>query len=408
MENKKINWVLLPLIILFTFCLRLLYQWHFGWHDYLSWANQYYYGPMTKGFLEMAKRWLQPKPYTSIAYPPGYIIFLACFKYFHIHNLQMMRLTQNIMASLAIIPLYFILHWQNFRNKIMLVSLIFYAMCPLFIVSSANLLSEWISIIIIILTLYFLVLSSRVEGTKQIFSLLICGLIIGVGALFRPDLILLIFLGFLWLILNYKQYRFLLLKFFALGILFFAVIFSWGVHNYKVHHHWIFTSTSGGNTLYEGLGEIQNPYGYVTSDKVMSELAKKMGTDFHSTKANQYFKSQYIEAWKQHPGYVVKVILYRWVKILFPYTSINHYPHLRWVLYPIFAMALVLFLLAIIIYRKQKTILFILLLPMCYAMLSIGLVHYELRYVVYAFLSYLFAFAFILEKYAQKRAGPTL
>ena len=97
----------------------------------------------------------------------------------------------------------------------------------------------------------------------------------------------------------------------------FAVpISAWGLHNRVQHGHWIFSTTGGGNALWEGLGALPNDYGYVLDDQKAGESLRRKGMSWLSVEADRYFKSEYLRAWREHPEFVLRVIAWRWRHLL--------------------------------------------------------------------------------------------
>lgn len=157
----------------------------------------------------------------------------------------------------------------------------------------------------------------------------------------------------------------------------------------------MFTSTSGGAGLWEGLGDIKNEHGFILSDKTTQRILAQRGLPWHSVAADNYLKQRYREALTEFPFYVIKVAEWRWKQIA-TRAAIGIYPEVIVGLQRLFRTylkeaAIWVWLAAMIISWRRPVTLLILGLPLIYALLSIGLVHYEARYVRYAHLSYLFA-----------------
>jgi len=142
--------------------------------------------------------------------------------------------------------------------------------------------------------------------------------------------------------------------------------------------------------MWEGLGELPNPYGYVTDDSAANHALMARGYAWSSLEADDYFRGEYLRAWRERPGFVIRTIAAREPRVLF------ESEHLQ----PLFfgrarqlldwgglgALCLVLWF-----RRHDATTWFILAVPPLYAMATIGLLHYEPRYVRYVQLSYMLA-----------------
>lgn len=78
------------------------------------------------------------------------------------------------------------------------------------------------------------------------------------------------------------------------------------------------SSTNGGGTMYFGLGIRQdNPWGITDSDEFVGNIADQLelGSAW-SEKANRYFKTEYINAVKEHPKAFVDRILMGWFHMI--------------------------------------------------------------------------------------------
>jgi hypothetical protein len=134
---------------------------------------------------------------------------------------------------------------------------------------------------------------------------------------------------------------------------------------------------------------------------------------WHSVEADKFFKRKYIEGIIDHPLYGLEVAAWRWKQIA-SVVDFGFWAEVctgaQLVLRNYFANAGVwVWLIAIIVSWRRPIMLLILLLPMLYAFMSIGLVHYEPRYARYAHLSYLFApiiLLSILSEYLSEKKSP--
>jgi hypothetical protein len=119
-------------------------------------------------------------------------------------------------------------------------------------------------------------------------------------------------------------------------------------------------------------------------------MLRARGLEWGTADADRFLKQEYLRAWREHPGHVLATIGERWKGIVFTSEVLrpDTMPGLRTAFD---RYGLLLTLLAMLVYRRNRLALLVLATPLAYALLSIGLVHWEPRYVRYVPLSYLFA-----------------
>jgi hypothetical protein len=248
------------------------------------------------------------------------------------------------------------------------------------------------------------------------------GALLGLMVLFRPDTIFFGGLAGLWLLVH-KFPRFparnLIVSGLALAVGWLIFVGGWGLYNFANNGRLSFTSGSGGLTIYAGLGQLPNPHLYAYSagsewvyDRSMQahgyDPARWGDAQYWSDTANRDFNAAYFQAWRENPGYILEVIVYRWRSILSyydPFFVLQNGPAYNAklqsaVIWPEFFLPLMnlisryglpILLIAVILYRRRPAVLAILLLPILSSLVSIGVVYYEPRYVQYGMISYVFA-----------------
>jgi 4-amino-4-deoxy-L-arabinose transferase-like glycosyltransferase len=403
-DSKTARWVtflvLASLVATAFFIRSQIITIYGGGQGYLNWATTNYYGDITRaGYLAGAHSILTGHGYSSSSYPPGYSVFLAGAQSLGIRSVEGIRLLQALIDSFALLGIYWLLRRLASPRGLALAGSGIYAIVAEWATGSTFLLAEWFVPGLLVWLLVLLVVAKE-KTTLWRWSAI--GLLIAFGALIRPDLLLLVFPAIVWLGLTWKQPK----KTKVVGVVvlilsFLLPIGIWGVHNRLQHGEWIFLTTGGGNTLWEGLGDIKNEYGFVLNDSVAIKMAAKQNLAWHSVAADSYFKALYRKAVIAYPLYVLKVAAWRWKQIATRTAAVGIYPEVIVGLQQLFTAyvkdaAIWVWLAAMIVSWRRPVALLIVGLPLIYALISIGLVHYESRYVRYAHLSYLFAPAALL------------
>jgi hypothetical protein len=211
---------------------------------------------------------------------------------------------------------------------------------------------------------------------------------LGASALTRSDLALFIIPVAFWLVLA-RGPKDSLKTVVVMATVFAMFIGGWGLHNKRVHGSWVFGSTSSGAGLWEGLGEIPNNYGYVLGDSETNQTLRARGLEWSSVEANQYLTRDYLRAWREHPRFVIRVAIARIRHILFESERLQplFFGRFRQILD---GSGLAVLAAAILLKRRDTTAVVLLAVLPLYAVATIGLIHYEPRYVRYVPVAYLF------------------
>jgi 4-amino-4-deoxy-L-arabinose transferase-like glycosyltransferase len=138
------------------------------------------------------------------------------------------------------------------------------------------------------------------------------GVLLGVGGYFRPDYVLMP--GFVGLGLWAHTRRFWdSLGAMALAqIIVFVVLLPWAYRNHTVYGPWIFTSTSAGGTMINGLGAFPNPWGYGPRDQDRHAQAAAVGIESAWSPAGDvYFRRLFVSSIMEHPGGYLMSLLYK-------------------------------------------------------------------------------------------------
>lgn len=406
-QTRFLIGVALSLIIIVAWWLRYIFLILNGGLDpnQLRWADLYWFGGIMSSYLEGALRIAKWATYAQTQRPPGYSAFLALWQLLGIHNWQHVRFAQIAFDSAACIPAYLIARWAKAGRGLALIAALGYAVLPIWASGSGLLMAEALSPS---LMLWFVWLLTRADSNRHVCVWAGVGLLAGAMAMVRFDMLLLVAPAVLWALWRVPRRRILTTG--TVLLMFFVVIGSWGLHNKEVHGQWMFSGSDGGYTLWAGLGDIPNPYGYYADDARAIALVHSLGMKWNSVPSDRYFMHQYLRAWRDHPGYVLEVAGYRFRQIVFPPVlfgpnTSNTYQAdgVGWAQWFLFHFGLYALLLYVILNRRRLHECFLIALPLLYALGSIGLVHWEERYITYAYITYVLATVLLAQQLARSR-----
>ena len=357
--------------------------------DQQAWAAQYYFGGITKHYLQMRDAILawtaEPKPWS---YLPGYPLLLAFLHFVGIKDLSLVRLAQVVIDSLAILPLYFVLLRLGKSAYLAVFGCLIYAAAPWWSVGSTYLLADSLLPALVILLLAAMVLVR--DHAERAANWFLLGLLAAVLPFFRSEMVLLFGPLAIWaLLVAPKRKR---LSSAACVVAGFATpLLLWALRNYYVHGQFMLTPPAKWYAAWAGLGQIESDYGYFVSDARAIKLLASKGIGYHSLEAEKYWFGQYIAAWINHPGHVIRTILYRFEIIVGGPETLGTFVR-RPVLLAYGAAALMTPIVLIwLLYMRRLADAFLVALPIAYALGSLGILYVEKRYVGYAGLSYLLA-----------------
>ena len=385
-------YILVFVIVILAFVLRVQALIHYGWPDYMPWATRVFYGGITGGYWAFATDLLETGEYAYLGYPPAYPLFIAIVRLVFGDDMTSVRAVQACLDAAAVIPLFYVFRRIGISPFFSLLGILLYAVHVSFIFGSVTILGEALTPALYVVELALLL---RLVGGPSATAAAILGLIIGVHALIRPDHALFVILAPAVLVLRLRSAGLRrALVVFAVGA---CVVGAWGAHNRIKHDAWVFTSTSAGSTLWSGLGSLPNEYGYRLDDAHWGNYVRTRGMDWHSIEADAHFRSLFLDAVREHPGYYLHTVVRRMGRIISRFDS----PRPRGIGHPILQLfgnaGILLLLWACWLKRGEPTLALILALPLLYALLSLGPVHQETRYTRYVHLSYIGALFVVLE-----------
>ncbi|NIM95444.1 MAG: hypothetical protein GTO18_17240 [Anaerolineales bacterium] len=223
---------------------------------------------ITKGYFGLDTISLygpNPKGVTSFI-PPLYPGFMALSMYlFGSSSMTFIRIVQAIFSTLAVL-IIFLLGRKVFQSDVIgLVAALMAALFPPLVGGVVEI--NPVTFEVFFLALFLLLLISALHS-KNLWLWVCAGIILGIGALIRPTILMI--LPFLIIVLfvtkdTYSQksnLRAFIILLIAAGV----VILPWTIRNYLVHHEFIPISTNGGINFWIGnnpqaTGEFINPRG---------------------------------------------------------------------------------------------------------------------------------------------------
>lgn len=261
--------------------------------------------------------------YFTQHYPPGWsIIGSILYKFTGLPIRWSMQFFGILVDAIGLVFFYLLsakLLNRKFANTVSVI----YALYPPIAVASVALTPDSYILTIAIITSY---LFCRFIEMRDNASIILIGIITGIGAYFRSDMILLpVFLSLL--LFGYKQpmaktiKNWVTLNLVIAGLAF-IVIMPWGIYNLNTHHRFTLSSTALGGTLVTGLAAFPNPWNLGPSDIDRQKEARENGihTPFEAN-GDQFFKNKFKSYITEQPLYYLKSMLKRSVYfVAAPYT----------------------------------------------------------------------------------------
>lgn len=209
-----------------------------------------------------------PSDASVLLHPPGYPLFIAAAYGIFGEN-EGLRIFQIFLCSFASI-LIFLIARRLFDFKTGVIAGILVAVAPQFAYYSAIILPDELSVLPILLAVYFLV---RAVEDKRLTMAIFCGVSIGLSCWLRSNaMVLPLFFAASSMFLLPKQIR---LKFSVMLIAAFVLTISpITIRNYAVFKSFIPVSLGMGTTFVEGLGDYdpERRFGVPSTDKGVMEM----------------------------------------------------------------------------------------------------------------------------------------
>ena len=175
-----------------------------------------------------------------------YSYFEALIHFLTNRNYLIMELIQAVIAALSVIPLFYLAK-RIFNEKTAIISALLYCLHPGLVVYAGKIHELFLVTFFILVILYLLI---RFEN--KAWSMVLVGLLMGLGILLRATLICIIPSYFFYLILKKRGLKKAILSVLTIALLAAIVISPWIYRGYKLYNRFIFISTTPAEQLWRG------------------------------------------------------------------------------------------------------------------------------------------------------------
>ena len=247
----------------------------------------------------------------EMLHPPGMAVLAAAA---HLLTSGSGYLAVEIFGGLLDAVAACLLYWlvaTFFIARVGFTAAMLYALFPpLGYLSTVGKAPEGLLSVFIISSLACVLQSTRSKGWKRVAWWIGSGSLIGIGSYLRPDYLLMSTALGAGLWLYTRRFWQSVAAAVTLQAAAMLILFPWAYRNHELCGRWIFTSTSVGWTLVNGLGQYDNPWGIVGTDGARGCDAKRQGfSSPASSEADLYFRKVFWNSVKSSPqGYVMSVV----------------------------------------------------------------------------------------------------
>ncbi len=180
---------------------------------------------------------------------------------------------------------------------------------------------DWWAVLLVGVLAWLLVRSAERGFPARDFLLM--GLCVAAGAYFKSTVLVLPLFATAALLPRLPLRPLLLRGALFIGIPILALV-PWAARNQRVFHRTILTNTFFWATLWEGFGEVPNPFGAILDDR--TTYIQAVGHDkllvYGSPEYDDHFRAKVITVCTTHPGFVASLWIRRLVRgLLFPVNS---------------------------------------------------------------------------------------
>lgn len=360
--------------------------------DQIAWAAKFYFGGITKYYLDMRSAILSGHTEAMWAYLPGYPAFLALLDLAGFKDLRSIRIVQTVIDSAAVIPLAYVIKRLTASLPISLLGAGIYAIGPWWAEGSSYLLAESLLPALVICVLAGMIWMR--DNPLRLAGWMTLGFLSALLPFFRSETILLVVPLTMWA-LTFGRLK----SSIAVGAAFFLPLVAWAVRNHVMHDQFALMPNAGWYALWSGLGQVANEWGYFVSDAQAHKLLSTHSIKPHTAEAEIFWKGEYLRAWAEHPRQIFRTIVFRFDVIL---NSCNYGgpPALCNLVYHWFALATIPAV-GILIWAKRWTDALLVVGPLAFALFSLGLIYVEPRYVRYAALTYVLGFSVLVSCFGR-------
>ena len=180
---------------------------------------------------------------------------------------------------------------------------------------------DWWILFTVGVVLWLLSLARERGFPLRDFALL--GAVVAVGVYFKSTLIVAPFLMALFLIPQIGLRRSAIGALLLAGLPLLALV-PWTLRNQRIFHRTILTNTFLWPSIWEGFGEVDNPFGARLDDRLtyLAALSEQRDLVYASPAYDDFFRARVLSVHEDHPGFVISLWLGRlWRGLLSPANS---------------------------------------------------------------------------------------
>jgi 4-amino-4-deoxy-L-arabinose transferase-like glycosyltransferase len=215
-----------------------------------------------------------------------------------------------VLSTLVVLLVYRIAMLLFKRRRTALIAAALYAVFPPLARQATIFASDiWaIDFTIVVIATYL----NAMYSPHRLRWLAFCGLITGLGAYFRPG-VLLVPAAFALASLRWVGWRQSLRSAVVVTAIASFLLIPWTIRNYVEFHRFIPTRSGSGQTLWQGLGEIHNNFGALNDDSATYTQVHRVRPDLvsESPEYDSYLGAKAVHAIKGHPLFYAKVVARR-------------------------------------------------------------------------------------------------
>jgi 4-amino-4-deoxy-L-arabinose transferase-like glycosyltransferase len=181
---------------------------------------------------------------------------------------------------------------------------------PIAWITSFPVLDVWgVDFTIAIVAAYLEAVNSASHRSRWLIA---CGLLAGMGAYFRPGVLILPAVLALVTIPD-TGWRGALRQGLAMTAIALLLLIPWTIRNYRAFHAFTPTRTGNGQVLWEGLGELPNSFGAKNSDYTTYQEVHRVRPDLHyqSPAFDAYLQHKAVRTIEQRPLFYLKLVARR-------------------------------------------------------------------------------------------------